>query len=76
MERTYTVQKGDTLAAIAARNGVELPDLIRFNKELWSRPGRSPDQIFVGDSVVIREARPSIDLSCSVGINPLFRCTF
>jgi len=45
---TYTIQSGDTLAAIAERFGVDIQDLIDANSSL-----ENPDVIFPGDVLTI-----------------------
>ncbi len=46
---TYVVQEGDTVASIAARNGIELESLLWNNSELRA----DPDLILVGEELTI-----------------------
>ncbi len=48
--QNYTVKRGDTLSAIAARSGVPLSDLIAANPQI-----KNPDLIYPGDNVTIPE---------------------
>lgn len=45
--RTYTVRSGDTLATIAKRNGVKLPDLVAAN------PGLNPNKLRANQTIII-----------------------
>lgn len=45
---TYTVQRGDTLAKIAARFGVTMAALLKANPQI-----KNPDQIYVGQRLTI-----------------------
>lgn len=47
---TYVVKDGDILGAIAGRHGVSIADIVRWNPDL------NPDQIVVGQRIVIRRA--------------------
>lgn len=49
----YTVQQGDTLGGIAARHGLSLEELIRFNADRLAGPD---SLILVGDQLVISPA--------------------
>ena len=46
VQRTYTVRAGDTMWAIARRNGLALEELVALNPQI-----RNPNRIYVGDVI-------------------------
>lgn len=48
---TYTIQSGDTLSAIAARNGMTLDQLLALNPQFTAQAGRDPNLIYPGETV-------------------------
>ena len=53
-KKTYTVQKGDTLGAIAQRFGVSLPSLLQANPEITN-----PNVIYIGQRITLPGTGPS-----------------
>lgn len=50
IDSAYTVVKGDTLSAIAKKNGMSLDQLLKLNPQ-FSTGGRNPNLIYPGDKV-------------------------
>ena len=53
-QKEYTVQKGDTLGAIAQRFGVGLPSLLQANPEITN-----PNVIYIGQRITLPGTGPS-----------------
>jgi murein DD-endopeptidase MepM/ murein hydrolase activator NlpD len=62
---TYTVQAGDTLSKIAARNGVTLAQLLQANPQI-----SNPDRINVGDVVNLPNGAPTENATQPLPSNP------
>ena len=63
---TYTIQAGDTLSKIAARNGLTLAQLLQANPQITN-----PDRISVGDVVNLPNGAGATDATQPLPANPV-----
>ena len=49
----YSIQKGDTLSAVARKNNMSLGQLLKLNPQITD-----PDKIFVGDKINLQSPKP------------------
>lgn len=59
MAQVYTIKRGDTLSAIAKRNGISLAQLKEWNPVFWSNPKyKNGNMIWSGGQVWLGPGRP------------------